>query len=142
MTPMDKNILESRILRIRKNLKELEKIQKLGEEEFGKDYASQAAAERLLEISIQSAIDIGAYLISERRLDPPTEYRQVFEILGKNNILNENLASAMALAAGLRNRLAHAYLDIDAQKIHQYLQSNLSDLEDFCREILKLIHSS
>ncbi|HCU25161.1 MAG TPA: DUF86 domain-containing protein [Deltaproteobacteria bacterium] len=136
---MDQNIIEERILRIRKNLRELEKLRQVSERDFLEDYISQSAAERLLETSIQAAIDIGAHLIAEKRLESPAEYRQVFEILGKHGLLPLELVTKLVQAAGLRNRLAHAYLDLDSEKIHQFLHSSLGDFEEYCRIILTLI---
>jgi uncharacterized protein YutE (UPF0331/DUF86 family) len=131
MTPLDKESLQSKIARIRKNLKELKKLGELPYDEYTEDILHTATAERLLQISIEAMLDIGSHIIAEESFGEPLEYRDVFVLLVKNGILPKEKETAFLKLAGLRNRIVHVYEDIDHKQIHRFLQGNLGDFEDF-----------
>ena len=48
-----------------------------------------------------------------------------------------NLANIMANSAGLRNRLAHEYDEIDAEKVFEAMESCLRDVPKYLKNIVK-----
>lgn len=131
MTPLDKESIQSKIARIRKNVKELKKLGKLSYDKYTKDILHTATTERLLQISIEAMLDIGSHIIAEESFGEPLEYRDVFALLIKNGILPQENEAAFLNLAGLRNRIVHVYEDIDHKQIHRFLQENLGDFDAF-----------
>ena len=87
----------------------------------------QAVAERLLERIIGRMIDINYHLITETGLPPPPDYYTSFLLLAKLGVVDEVFARRLAPSAGLRNRLVHAYEEIDPVKVFDALEPARSD---------------
>lgn len=69
----------------------------------------------------------------------PETYREVIEILGEIGVLAENFANKFAPAAGFKNILVHMYTEIDIEKVYEYLQNNLEDINKFAKFIAKYL---
>ena len=100
-------------------------------DEFIRDGDLQAQAERHLQVAIQAAIDIALHILSEDTSETPDDYGSAFAELAHHDIIPADLASRLRLAAGLRNLLVHASLDIDPARLHHYLTTDLNDLTEF-----------
>ncbi|MBI5300300.1 MAG: DUF86 domain-containing protein [Deltaproteobacteria bacterium] len=133
MSPLDKESLQSKINRIRKNLKQLKLFGDMSYTEYTKDSINTAVAERFLQISIQAMLDIGSHIIAEEGLGDPLEYRDIFSILIHAKILPKHRETAFLNMVGLRNRIVHLYEDIDHKRIHHFLKKDLSDFETFLK---------
>jgi uncharacterized protein YutE (UPF0331/DUF86 family) len=103
--------------------------------DLNEDFTLRGAVERYLGLALQCSLDIGEMIISMEKLRKPETYRDVIEILGENGILSKNFAQRFAFAAGFRNVLIHMYSDIDVEEVHQFLQENLGDFDEFARSI-------
>lgn len=108
-------------------------------EELEKDDLLKAAIERNFQLAIESALDIGEVIISERDFEKPEEYRDIMLILRKHEILPEEFAERFSRAAGFRNILVHMYEEVDARKLNEYLQNNLEDFSEFARFIARYL---
>lgn len=104
-------------------------------EELEKDDLLKAAIERNFQLAIESALDIGEVIISERDFEKPEEYRDIMLILGKHKVLPMDFAERFSKSAGFRNILVHMYEEVNARKLHEYLQNNLEDFSEFSRSI-------
>lgn len=74
--------------------------------------------ERNLHKIIETFIDIGKIIISDKRVPEPSNNREVFMILHENKLM-----------VGLRNILVHSYDRIDDSITYGILKRNLSDVE-------------
>lgn len=113
----------------------LRKLTEHSREEFVREPFVHGNAERYLQLAIQSAIDIGNHLLSDKKLPTPKDYREIFLILSEAGLLSRPLAERLASAAGLRNILVHDYLDIDRDRIYEFLRERLGDFEQFARAV-------
>lgn len=139
MSPLDKESMQFKINRIRKNLKELQKLGKLSYKNYVKDIHSPVLAERYLHVSIEAMLDIGSRIISEEGMGEPLEYRNVFEILCQARILPKDHLENFLNMVGLRNRIVHLYETIDHKLIHRFLQKNLDDFEVFLKAVVRYL---
>ena len=80
---------------------------------------------------IQDAIDLAAHLIAARGLGVPSSQRESFEILASANLLSKELAAAMGQIAALRNRIAHAYGEVDPVRLVREAPAGMSTIERF-----------
>jgi len=126
-----------RLDRIERVIERLEEIRAAGEEDYLADDRLRAMSERWLQLAIQGCIDIGAQLVAELSVDPPTDYAGVFTALAAAGHLDTELAKGLARAAGLRNVLVHMYLDLDDREVFASLHG-LDDLREFARVAQRL----
>ncbi len=56
-------------------------------------------------------------------------------IIGKHQVIPVDFANRFSKAAGFRNILVHMYEEVDAGKLHDYLQNNLEDFNEFARYV-------
>ena len=103
----------------------------MNREDFVKDAAMQAQAERWLQLAAECCLDLTHHVIADRGWKTPSSYREGFEILESEGVLPSELAKHMVGWAGLRNLLVHLYLEIDHARIHAVLCDELDQLEQF-----------
>lgn len=139
MTKLDKQSIQSKIARLRKNIRELGQIGKTPVKKYKNDFLLTSTTERLLQVSVQIMLDIGSHIVSEEGLGEPLEYRDIFKLLVKAKILPQKMEPSLMELTGLRNRIVHVYDEIDHSLIYQCLQNELGDMDDFVGLITKYI---
>ena len=113
MSPLDIDIIRTKIAIILDNLKALEPINEMSRDEYLRDLYKRKATERLLQELIEAAIDINTHIVVGSGYAPPDDYYQSFKRAGELGFLSLDLAEKLAPSAGLRNRLVHEYDRID-----------------------------
>lgn len=109
MTPSDPAVLRRKLAIIIENLKALEPIATLTLQRYRDDLFTRKSTERLLQELIEAAIDLNTHLLVQDGHGAPDDYHQGFLRLADHGVLPRDLADALALSAGLRNRLVHEY---------------------------------
>lgn len=109
MTPIEVDIVHKKLAVIRENVKALEPIRLMNEDEYLQDLYRRKATERLLQELIEAAIDINTHSIVESGFAAPDDYYQSFLKAGEIGAIPPGLAAKLAPSAGLRNRLVHEY---------------------------------
>ena len=133
--PLDKLLVRRKSALILEDMKDVERLAPLARSAFLADRAQQLMAERLLERVIGRMIDINYHIVTEREGAPPRDFYQSFTKLADLGVLSRELADALAPAAGLRNRLAHEYNEIDQGKIYEALGEALSNVPRFLEAV-------
>lgn len=95
----------------------------------------QAVAERPLERIIGRMIDVNYHLITESGLPPPPDYYSSFLTLAKLGVVDQAFARRLAPSAGLRNRLVHAYEEIDPVKVFEALEPARADIVAYIQAV-------
>ncbi len=131
---VDAEVVGRRLREIGRRLSALRDLQSHGESTFLADLALQAQAERHLQLALQCAIDIALHILADDTDRTPEDYGTAFRELAAVGMLDRNLADRLRLAAGLRNVLVHAYLDVDPARIWTHL-GRLGDFEDFAHAV-------
>ena len=106
------------------------------------NYGLRSAVERNFQLAIESAIDIGEIIISEKGFERPQDYRSVFLILGKQGIIPMDFAEDFSVAAGFRNVLVHIYEEVDSSLLDVFLNERLDDFDRFARHIATYISNN
>jgi uncharacterized protein YutE (UPF0331/DUF86 family) len=114
---VDVERIGSRLDRLEHLIELLEEVRSGGESAYLADERLRAMTERWLQLAIQTCIDIGAQLVSELSVEPPSDYAGVFRSLVAAGHLDADLGESLAAAAGQRNVLVHMYLDIDDRTV-------------------------
>jgi uncharacterized protein YutE (UPF0331/DUF86 family) len=89
---------------------------------------------------VNSAIDLGNEIISAKKLELPTSYREIFEILEKNKIIDKKTKDALIELVRVRNAIAHRYFLITPTSLFKSLKKIWSTRK-FANKVKELIKS-
>lgn len=117
----------------------LEERKDLTLKELKTSYRRQYLILHLLQMGVQSCLDIGNHIISESSMRRPEEASEVFLILGENKIIPSGLTEAMVRLAKLRNLIVHLYWKIDWEKIYSVLTEELNNFNLFEKHVIKFL---
>lgn len=136
---VSRHVIAARLERLAENLQLLRKVQDVDVATFCADPFLYGAAERNLHLAIETLLDIGNHIISDRGYRKPETYADVLLILAEQQVIDQDLLSRLAGMAAFRNLLVHDYLRLDRRKVYQVVQEQLAALEDLSRVFARLI---
>lgn len=135
---LDVKRLKFLINEIKESVSQIKKYTSIPEKEFWSDRRNILSVEHLLLRAIEATANICSH-IAARKLQKGVESpAECFELLGKEKLINEDLAKALREMARFRNILVHRYWEVDEKKVYQYSKKNLKDFEKFIEVIGKL----
>jgi uncharacterized protein YutE (UPF0331/DUF86 family) len=137
---VDREVFDQRLAKLEELLRDLRLLARHDREHFLADRGLQAQAERWLQLCAECALDLAHHLIAERGWKTPATYREAFEILRSEGVLDAELAEQMQGWAGLRNVLAHLYLEVDHARLYAILRDDLDQLERYARALARATH--
>lgn len=135
MSALDREILAERLAAVERHLKRVRESLPPTEQEFIP--TSNASDSVILHLwqAIQLVIDTALSACVSLSLGSPVSYADAFIKLGEAGYLDKELSVRLSHAAGFRNRIVHAYEDLDMQKIYKIAQTGPSDLKAFLASI-------
>ena len=92
-------------------------------------------AERNIHIAIEACLDIAKIIISQEKLDEPSDYKGLFVCLTTAGIIHDNMLSFLIPMAGIRNILVHSYDKIDDNIVYGILRKHLPNISAYIEEI-------
>lgn len=110
-------------------LKEIEDFFKLDDKEILKDSGKLHVAERLLQLTVDTMVDVNQHFIKELKLKVSEDFQGTFYILGENKILPKDFARKIAPVVGLRNRIVHRYETLDKKMFISAFRKNYPDFK-------------
>ena len=135
MSNIDSEIVLARLRLIAKYYNTLEQFSDISIDNFLADFNKQLIVERLLQLMIQSAIDINNHILSRLQPDNLVSNFEAFIELAKYDVITEDLARRLAPSAGLRNRLVHEYDDIDSSQVFKAISFALQQYPLYVKQI-------
>lgn len=136
--PVKPPIVKARIRKVEECVADLQGIRELPARSFFENRTVRAAAERLLQVAIQSVLDIGSHIIAERGFREADGYAEIIDILGEEGVLPKRFAARIRGMAGLRYILVHDYLAVDPKELRKHLE-RLKDFERYCRYVVEYL---
>lgn len=112
-------------------LSSLNDLRSLTIKEYLSDKRNIYSGRYLLQISIETCINIANHIVSRMKFGVPKEYADSFRILNKNEIISSELLDKLVLMTRFRNRIVHLYWQIDDSFVFELINNNLDDLLDF-----------
>lgn len=128
---VDREILATRLGRLREALRKLEGIASRTLDEYLASEVDRALSEHYLRIALECMLDSGNHVIAGEGFRKPLNLRDIPAILAQEGVIPRDLAENLSRAVGLRNRLVHGYSTIDHAFLHGILGTDLRDLVDF-----------
>ena len=139
---IDSELIQRRLEKLKQCIDLLEKLSNQPLKRFLSDPFVRGNVERYLQLTIQVSLDIGNHILAQIGTKAPEEYRDIFILLGDNKIIPTKLSNKIAPTAGLRNLLVHDYLEIDFNKIYNFIKNDLSDFREFAKQTSKYVFSN
>lgn len=104
-------------------------------EEFISSKRDFAAAESFLRRALEAAFDIGRHIMAKTYGAKEIEYKAIAIKLGEKRVISPSCSEKLVKMAGYRNRMVHFYNEITSEELYSIILHNLSDLEEFIKEI-------
>ncbi|MBI3584388.1 MAG: DUF86 domain-containing protein [Nitrospinae bacterium] len=131
-------LIEDRLGFINKAVAKLKKTANLSEDDFFSGDAT-AVAESYIRRSLEAMFDIGRHITAKTAGKGIVEYKEIANALGNAGVITKEQAERLKLMAGYRNRLVHFYHEVTDKELFSILKSNLSDMENFIKDIKAFI---
>jgi uncharacterized protein YutE (UPF0331/DUF86 family) len=138
VSPLDRQVIAERTAAVERHLRRVaERLPTRAEELVPASDASDAVVLHLWQAT-QTVIDLALSVCLELDLGTPTSYADAFRRLAAGGHVPADLASRLALAAGFRNVVAHAYDKLDMARVHRAAVQGPEDLRAFLRIVRDL----
>jgi uncharacterized protein YutE (UPF0331/DUF86 family) len=107
----------------------------VGAEQFSGrvDLVEQVAFNMLL--AVQESVDLGSHIVSDEGWGAPASLGDTFTFLQQHGVITAETAAAMQQGTKLRNLIAHAYGDVDPNKLFLAATAGIGQFERFLAEI-------
>jgi uncharacterized protein YutE (UPF0331/DUF86 family) len=142
MTALDVHVLAERVSAVERHLARVEAKLPAEYEDFQPSTDASDAVLLHLWQAVQIVIDLGVSLCIRLHLGTPASYGDAFDRLARAGHLEPELAKRLALAAGFRNMVAHAYESIDMRRVHDAARHGPADLRAFLAQVRDLVKAS
>lgn len=131
----NKTFVLEKLAEVEKYQQELKQLLEFSDEEILGDSGRTHIAERLLQLIVDTMLDINQHFIKELELEVAEDFQSTFYILGRHGVLQDDFARKIAPVVGLRNRVVHRYETLNKELFLKALRENSQNFEKY----LKLI---
>ncbi|MGA7933244.1 MAG: DUF86 domain-containing protein [Kovacikia sp.] len=138
---IDINSVHHRLDLILDYLNEIKPLASISLDEFLHNRYLLRAAERLLEITIQAAIDINNHLLKELSQTSEQSNADVFLELSRLGAITPALAQLLSESGKFRNRLAHRYDDVDPEIVFSVINEVLEQYPLYVEQVENFMDS-
>lgn len=121
---VDRKLLERTILYLEGLLEELRN-------HTFETYLDKLAMERLVQMSIESMLDIGNMIIDGFIMRDPGSFEDIIDILVDEDVLPVEETENYKEVIRLRNMLVKDYLNVDHQQLVRVMEKNYTSMEQF-----------
>ncbi|NMB25327.1 MAG: DUF86 domain-containing protein [Firmicutes bacterium] len=128
---VDQEKIRQKLHFIRQQLKELDRFKAMDEGEFTEEPLYEAAATRMLQISIEAMLDLCSHVIARKGWGLPKTYVEIVEIAARHGLIPKDLEATYKDMARFRNRVVHLYHDIDPKEIYRIAKLHSDNLQPF-----------
>jgi uncharacterized protein YutE (UPF0331/DUF86 family) len=140
MSPLDRDLVRRKLAVIARDLEDLGAIEGLPLAVYDGDRIRQKATERLLQELVDAAVDINLHLIRVGGEDSPADHFTSFARVARLGVIPEELASTLAPASGLRNRIVHEYDRLDNSIVLRAVGFARSRFPEYLESVDRYLH--
>jgi uncharacterized protein YutE (UPF0331/DUF86 family) len=134
---IDKDRMTEFLRLLNDDLKGLREKAQILKDDYIQSRDTQTIVERRFQTATENCINIGNHIIARLGLRAPSDYGDVFRILGEANVLPTAAAQEMMDMARFRNLLVHVYWAIDHERVYGSLGVRIRTLEAFAQHIVQ-----
>jgi len=120
-------------------LQELRQVAPADFESFAGSIEKKRACERLLQISVEAALDVCGLLVSGLHLGLPADENDILDRLDQANLLTPSMTTTLRRMRGFRNILVHEYGRIDDRVVFAMIANGPEDFRLFTEAVLRVL---
>ncbi|HAT4282224.1 TPA: DUF86 domain-containing protein [Clostridium perfringens] len=132
---VDKNRINQDLKFICENIKKLEILNRLGEEEFLKDFKNVDSTKYLLRSSIEAVLDLSNYVVISNGWDMPENIEKTFKVLSEKNIIRDFEFEEYMELVNLKDKLTFMYASIEDEFIFNELKKTIIRLKNIKKSL-------
>jgi len=106
------------------------------------DYLYQDAIVLNLQRACQQAIDLAMYLCTQKKMGIPKNSREAFELLFKNQVIDQSTYKKISAIVGFRNIAIHEYQAINLDILKTIIEKELKDFMEFSKHIIAFFNDT
>lgn len=134
---VDREKIRQKLQFMRQELRELKKLQGMDLSQFQSNRLYEAAATRMLQVTIEAMLDLCAHIISKEGWGLPKSYVETVELAARNGLIPLQFENTYKAMARFRNRVVHLYDEVDAAEIWNIIQNHLQDFKPFVVAVIQ-----
>jgi uncharacterized protein YutE (UPF0331/DUF86 family) len=115
---LDLDVIRGRIQFIEESLKYLESLATYPFSEFNSDFRNSESAKHLLQVAIESMLDICTHIVARLRLGVPNDDRETLTLLRDKELIPAEHVTTYQAMNSFRNRVVHLYLAADPGEVY------------------------
>jgi len=127
--------IRQRLLKLEQAISRLEEIGRTDLTALRTSFRDSWAAERGLQLAAEIVLDVGNHILSAHFGESARDYEDVITRLAACGVIDDRLRARLKGLGGFRNVLVHGYLDLDPDRVADYLAKAPSDFVEFMRAI-------
>lgn len=135
---IDYSTIEELIGYLRSTISEIEEYE-VTTEMLEENKERSAAVKYLMQTAVECCANIAEHIIFGVDLGNPATSKELFPILARHSIIDNDLAKKLQDAVGLRNILVHLYRQVNLAILANSATVGLNDLRDFAKAINKFL---
>ncbi len=128
---LDHSSIVEKKAKLQQAVRVLKKLRQYPLDKLAGDEITVGSMLHYLTIGIETILDVGSHILTEDFAASPETYEDVITQLGRQNIIDANLAKLSTGMGKFRNKLIHEYADVDVAKVYAYLQTAPDQFEQF-----------
>ncbi|MGB9663282.1 MAG: type VII toxin-antitoxin system HepT family RNase toxin [Moorellaceae bacterium] len=134
---VDKEKIRQKLQFMRQELRKLKKFQDMNFSQFETNSLYEAAATRMLQVTIEAMLDICAHLVAREGWGLPKTYVETIELVARHGLIPPELIDTYKAMARFRNRVVHLYDEVNSAEIWNIIQNHLEDFKPFIAGIIQ-----
>lgn len=119
------------MIKISEYLQELARLEGIPYSDYISDFRHKRAAERLIQLLVDAAVDINSHVLVDEGFAPPQDAFDSFIKAGQVGVLPDSFAEAIAPATGERNIIVHEYEEIDDVLVYDSIKETLKMFNEY-----------
>ena len=134
---VDKAKLDQMLSNLRQYLGVLRELAAVPRESFLANRDKIGNAKYHFVIAIETCIDIANHVVASENYRFPKDNADSFVVLVEQGVVPAADKDSLTAMARFRNRLVHLYWQVENERLYEYLQESLADLERFRQSVAR-----
>lgn len=123
--------IRQRLLKLEEAVSRLEELGRSDKTLLRTSFRDAWAVERGLQLAAEILLDTGNHILSAHFGESARDYEDVIAQLAARGVIAESLRARLKGVGGFRNVLVHGYLEVDPDRVAEYLARAPGDFSAF-----------